>query len=77
MKLDRLKIVQLRLELALVDDVPGDGAADFHVDRLAGVVANPLGQNFVVIPAEEGRFLFLEDAIATDFAKLLRAYDAK
>src|SRR5262245_34992207 len=50
-ELDGLIVVPLGLELALEEHVTGQGAADFDFDRLSGVVADPLGVDFVVVPA--------------------------
>jgi hypothetical protein len=48
--LDRLIVVQLRIELTAEDDVAGERAADFQLDRLGRVIADPLAVNLVIVP---------------------------
>ena len=42
-ELDGLVIVKGGLQPAAEHRVPGEGSPHLHLDRLAGVVANPLG----------------------------------
>src|SRR5213075_2787580 len=71
----RLIVMQLRLKLAFETNVARKSVPDFDVDVLAGVVANPLAENLVIRPADERGFLFLERAVAANFAELIGAVD--
>src|SRR5258706_15824265 len=62
-----LVIVELGLEQTAESDVAGDWAADFDVDVFARVIANPLGKDRVVIPADEGGVFCLEVPVDADF----------
>ena len=55
----------------------GESAADFDVDVLGGVVANPLAENLVIRPADERGVLLLERTVAADLAELISAVDLK
>ena len=52
--LDRLVVVVLGGQLAAEDHVAGEGPANFQVDRLLRVVADPLAVEGMVVPARHG-----------------------
>src|SRR4029434_7933753 len=61
---------QRRLKLALEDAMPGKPPANLHVNLLAGIVANPLRIDLVVVPAGEGGIVDFHHFIAADLAQL-------
>src|SRR5688572_29790636 len=65
--------MQLGLELAAVNDVPGQRAADFDLDWFRHVIANPLSIDLMVIPAGDGSVFDLHDASAANLAEFAGA----